>query len=136
MRKEVRYIAFDGRIFPSEEACLKYESESVIFNPKHIVYYTNNGVRIDEPCEYTLIDNNRFIANSLDGLNAYANYCVAHGITAPDLPQYASFEDFPLHLYFTGDKWICYEDEIIRLKKEIEKGYLDNVSEHNDFVME
>lgn len=55
-------------------------------------------------------------------------------------PQYASFKDLPLHLHFTGGKWICYEDEIIRLKKEIERGYLDkiseNKSEHHDFVME
>lgn len=140
MRKEVHYIAFDGRMFLSEEACLKYESESVLLSPEHIVYYTNDGARIDDPCEYTLLDSNHFIANSLEGLNAYTSYCMAHGIAAPDLPQYASFEDLPLHLHFTGGKWVCYEDEIIRLKKEIERGYLDkiseNKSEHHDFVME
>lgn len=139
MRKEVRYIAFDGLSFPTEEACLRYERASVLLNPEHICYYTNEGKIVIDPNEYTLLDSNRFKACTVEGLNGYINYCLNHGIAAPELPMYAGEKYFPLHYKLINGKWFCYEDELERLMIEIDTSFLDkeaSADESHNLVVE
>ena len=139
MRKEIRYIAFDGLSFPTEEACLRYERTSILLNPEHIRYYTDDGKYVIDPNEYTLLDSNRFKVYTVEGLTAYNNYCINHGIATPDLPKYAGEKYFPLHYRLINSKWFCYEDELERLMIEIDTSFLDKqatADESHNLVME
>ena len=123
MRKEIRYIAIDGTVFPTEEKCYEYERDLPIIDSNCIVYFSNDGKRIYEPDEGVLLSSNRFMVKNLEGLYDYINFCTNYGLATPDIPMYANFDYGPLHFLFSGGTWMCFEDEIMRLQTALANSY-------------
>lgn len=120
-----KWETFDGKLFDTEEEARVYETEHLFFNQKRIIFYSNNGNIIDEPCESVFLDSNRFKVYDIEALDTYRHYCHFLGIAVPHAPKYNLV--YPLHYRFNRGGWECVEESIADLKYSIMEEYKDEI---------
>ena len=117
--------SFDGKVFYSSEECAEYEHNHPFLDSNRIIFYSNSGKKIESPTEQMLIDNNAFEVFDSAALHLYIKYREALQLKAPK-PR--TIEE-PTHYKFIANKWVCIEDEILKLTNLLHETFTDEYAE-------
>lgn len=129
MREIIRYEAFDGVVFNTQEECEYYEKNHIFNDESRIIFYSFNNKKIKNPCEFVFIDSNRFQVFDEQALIAYQLYCDNLKIARPKSGKYATF---PLHYVYENNQWVCLEERIAMDRLTISTGYRDDYEENEE----
>lgn len=127
MREITAWESFDGKMFPTEEKCLIYETNHIFRDPSQICFYSNHGKKIPAPNDEVFLDSNRFEAFTLEALRAYQEYCTFLGIASPAMPEIKL--SFPLHYVFVSGSWHCMEEQIALIQTKMEEEFKEEFEE-------
>jgi hypothetical protein len=123
---EVIYKANDGKVFETEEECLKYESQldEIMSNLSHIHMYDEYGNEITldknvEDWEYSLQDVAFIEFDTQKAIDCFASYAISQfGLL--DIEHDIRRDVEPGERYFYDwdqDAWRCLEDRYKKLNK-------------------
>lgn len=129
MREVIRYEAFDGAVFNTQEECEYYEKNHIFNDESRIIFYSFNNKKIKNPCEFVFIDSNRFQVFDEQALIAYQLYCDNLKIARPETSKYVTF---PLHYVYENNQWVCLEERIAMDRLTISIGYRDDYEENEE----
>ena len=129
MREVIRYEAFDGAVFNTQEECEYYEKNHIFRDESRIIFYSSNNKKIKNPCEFVFLDSNKFQVFDEQALIAYQLYCDNLKIARPESGRYAIF---PLHYVYENNQWVCLEERITMDSFTISNGYRDDYEENEE----